>query len=172
MKITRTQVRTRLRSLASARDSCAMHGLMSTGVSRTYHPVSRSKLSTVLTPIKFYTHTFSLDSEISDTEDPTLTPNESISDRLYALKDIIPPKTRANLSRTFSTISNATNTTITYGGKTLWVVATSILLLGIPYALALGEEQQVMEEERQRGIMERGQEGMLSAGAGEGKPAL
>jgi hypothetical protein len=44
--------------------------------------------------------------------------------------------------------------------------------LGIPYALALGEEQQVMEEERQRGIMERGQEGMLAAGGSEGKPAL
>jgi len=75
-------------------------------------------------------------------------------------------------------IVSATSTTINYSGKTLWVVATSILLLGIPYALALGEEQQIMEEQRQAGMMAEGAQGMIqSAGQGQqqeqgAKPAL
>lgn len=62
------------------------------------------------------------------------------------------------------------------------MLATSILLLGIPYALALGEEQQYIEEERQRALMQEGAQGMiqqgggaagLGVGEGEGvKPAL
>lgn len=51
------------------------------------------------------------------------------------------------------------------------MIATSVLLLGIPYALALGEEQQSMEEERQRGMMAEGAQGMIETG-GEAKPAL
>ena len=34
-------------------------------------------------------------------------------------------------------------------GKTLWVVSTSALLLGVPWALAFSEEQQVQEMERE-----------------------
>lgn len=46
-----------------------------------------------------------------------------------------------------------------------------MLLLGIPYALALGDEQQLMEEERQRGLMAEGAQGMIQGGE-EAKPAL
>jgi len=35
------------------------------------------------------------------------------------------------------------------GGKTLWVVSTSALLLGVPWALAYAEEQQMAEMERE-----------------------
>lgn len=35
------------------------------------------------------------------------------------------------------------------GGKTLWVVSTSALLLGVPWALAWSEEQQMMEMEKE-----------------------
>jgi len=34
------------------------------------------------------------------------------------------------------------------GGKTLWVVSTSALLLGVPWALAYSEEQMIVEQER------------------------
>ena len=56
------------------------------------------------------------------------------------------------------------------------MIATSILLLGIPYALALGEEQQYIEEERQRSLMQEGAQGMIAqpgdVAGGEAKPAL
>ena len=48
---------------------------------------------------------------------------------------------------------------------------SSVLLLGIPYAISLGEEQQLMEEERQRGLMSEGAAGMMDPGQ-EAKPAL
>lgn len=35
------------------------------------------------------------------------------------------------------------------GGTTLWVVSTSALLLGVPWALAYAEEQQMQEMERE-----------------------
>ena len=87
------------------------------------------------------------------------------------MKDIVPPKARARLSNISSSLYSATSTGLTYGGKGLWIVATSVLLLGIPYALALGEEQQLMEEERQRGMMAEGAQGMMQGGE-EAKPAL
>jgi len=114
------------------------------------------------------------DSELSSDDDtPAPTYDESLFDRLTALRDIIPPKARARLSSATATLTSAANTSISYGGKGLWVIATSILLLGIPYALALGEEQQYVEEERQRGMMEQGAQGIMQGGdRGEAKPAL
>jgi hypothetical protein len=35
------------------------------------------------------------------------------------------------------------------GGKTLWVVGTSVLLLGVPWALAYADEQQMIEMEKE-----------------------
>ena len=76
-------------------------------------------------------------------------PDETFADRLAALKDIVPPTYRKHLSNTFSTTSSWVQTTLNYGGKTLWVVSTSVLLLGVPWALAFAEEQQMAEMERE-----------------------
>lgn len=76
----------------------------------------------------------------------------------------MPPNTRAKISSVSNSIVSATSTGIAYSGKGLWVLATSILLLGIPYALALGEEQQYIEEERQRALMQEGAQGMIQQG--------
>lgn len=109
-----------------------------------------------------------VDSEISDDGSETAI-DETLFDRLNALRDIIPPKTRARISSLSSSLFSATSTTVNYSGKGLWVLATSILLLGIPYALALGEEQQYAEEERSRGMMAEGAQGMMQPGAAEGE---
>ncbi|OAL37654.1 hypothetical protein AYO20_03161 [Fonsecaea nubica] len=122
------------------------------------------------------TFSSNLDSEISDDDAVDAPLDESIIDRLSALRDIVPPKTRARFVSATQTVFSAANASVTFGGKSLWVIATSILLLGIPYALALGEEQQYMEEERQRGIMEQGTQGIIQGGQqpghGDAKPAL
>jgi import receptor subunit TOM22 len=76
-------------------------------------------------------------------------PDETFADRLVALKDIVPPTYRKHLSNTLSTTSSWFQTTLNYGGKTLWVVSTSVLLLGVPWALAFAEEQQMAEMERE-----------------------
>jgi import receptor subunit TOM22 len=43
------------------------------------------------------------------------------------------------------------------GGKTLWVVSTSALLLGVPWALAYSEEQMIVEQERAEIMAQRAQ---------------
>ena len=48
------------------------------------------------------------------------------------------------------------------GGKTMWVVSTSALLLGVPFALALVEEQQVVEMEKEQRMREMGNEVSLA----------
>ncbi|KAJ9495592.1 mitochondrial import receptor subunit Tom22 [Exophiala xenobiotica] len=115
------------------------------------------------------------DSEISDDgSEPEL--DESLLDRLSALRDIVPPKARAKISSVTSSLYSATSTTVNYSGKGLWVLATSILLLGIPYALALGDEQQFIEEEKQRQMMAEGAQGMIQPAdqqaGGQARPAL
>lgn len=102
----------------------------------------------------------------------TLSPllDESLTDRLLALRDMIPPKTRARISSATNTLVSASSTGIAYTGKGLWVLATSVLLLGLPYMLAVGQEQELMEEERQRTMMMEGASGIMQA-EGEGAKA-
>ncbi|KAI1608121.1 mitochondrial outer membrane translocase complex, subunit Tom22 [Exophiala viscosa] len=107
------------------------------------------------------------DSEVSDdaaSESGDI--DESLYDRIIALRDIIPPKARARISSVTSSVVSATSTTVNYSGKGLWVLATSVLLLGIPYALALGEEQQFLEQERQQQMMAEGAAGLIQSGSG------
>jgi import receptor subunit TOM22 len=91
---------------------------------------------------------FDTESEVSEDEEEYM-PDETFADRLVALKDIVPPTYRKHLSNTLSTTSSWVQTTLNYGGKTLWVVSTSVLLLGVPWALAFAEEQQMAEMERE-----------------------
>jgi import receptor subunit TOM22 len=88
------------------------------------------------------------ESEAEEDEEEYM-PDETFADRLVALKDIVPPTYRKHLSNTLSTTSSWFQTTLNYGGKTLWVVSTSVLLLGVPWALAFAEEQQMAEMERE-----------------------
>lgn len=116
------------------------------------------------------------DSELSDASDlgDVASLDESLADRINALKDIVPPQTRAKLSSIASKAYSTTSKTVVFGGKGLWVGVTSLLLLGLPYFLAFAEEQMVLEDERQRQLMSEGASGLLNAGqeSGEAKAAL
>ncbi|ETN44911.1 uncharacterized protein HMPREF1541_09786 [Cyphellophora europaea CBS 101466] len=108
------------------------------------------------------------DSEISEASDIGDL-DESLYDRFSALKDIVPPKTRASIGSIASNTASAVSTGVTYGGKGVWVIISSVLLLGIPYALALSEEQALVEQERQQGLMAEGAQGLMAAGEGPGE---
>lgn len=113
-------------------------------------------------------------SSVSDLDNAYTEPDETLTDRIYALKDIVPPRARARIASTSSSIYNLTGNVITYGGKGLWILATSAFLLGIPYALALGQEQEIVEEEKRQGMMTEGASALLQPGeaAGEVKQSL
>jgi mitochondrial import receptor subunit TOM22 len=109
-------------------------------------PVSRSGLTGIASAI---------DSEISNDSDYD-PESESLAERLYALRDIVSPTTRSYISNTVSSVTSATGTALSFTGKTLWVIGSSALLLGVPWALAWGEEQQVMEMEKEMKMREMG----------------
>ncbi|RKF77636.1 Mitochondrial import receptor subunit tom22 [Golovinomyces cichoracearum] len=127
----------------------------------------------------YYTDT---ESEISSDDEDSDSDEETFADRLFALRDIIPPTSRSYISNKIESTSNWIKSSLVFSGKTIWVVSTSVLLVGVPWALAFAEEQQVMEMEKEMRMREMGGE-LLSPGStaesvsqklGEqkGKPAL
>ncbi|KFY62719.1 hypothetical protein V496_04434, partial [Pseudogymnoascus sp. VKM F-4515 (FW-2607)] len=94
---------------------------------------------------------------------PTL--DESLAERLIALRDIIPPTTRTTISNIFNTTSSYVATTLGFGGKAIFVLSTSALLLGVPWALAFAEEQQIADMENEMRAREAGSELLSSPGS-------
>ena len=83
------------------------------------------------------------DSELDEEEE------ESILDRIAALKDIIPQKQRDRLSSGFTTVSSWSKTGATFVGKSAWVITTSMLLLVLPLALEIEKEQALVAYEKE-----------------------
>lgn len=96
----------------------------------------------------YYTDTDSSITEESDTES-LADLDETIYERFVALKDIIPPTRRAQIQNSFGWTYGWVASGLTFGGKSLWVLSTSALLLGVPYVLAWTEEQQMLEMEKE-----------------------
>ncbi|RDL39415.1 uncharacterized protein BP5553_03755 [Venustampulla echinocandica] len=107
----------------------------------------------------YYTDT---DSEISTDDEDDIPDEETLADRLAALRDIIPPTTRSYISQKVDTTTSWIKSGIFLSGKTLWIVSTSALLLGVPWALAFAEEQQVVEMENEMKMREQGTREILT----------
>ncbi|ODV91773.1 hypothetical protein CANCADRAFT_15295, partial [Tortispora caseinolytica NRRL Y-17796] len=72
--------------------------------------------------------------ESEDDFDPE---SETLIDRLYALRDVIPPTQRSAIA---SACANAKDTTLFLGtkaGSLMWSITSSLLLVGVPYSLAV-----------------------------------
>jgi mitochondrial import receptor subunit TOM22 len=75
--------------------------------------------------------------------------NETIFDRIVALRDIIPAQQRDAIARTVSKAYSYGSIATFIGGKAVYILITSILMLGIPYALSVEEDKMFAEQERQ-----------------------
>ena len=75
--------------------------------------------------------------------------DETLLDRFYALRDMIPPRRRAALSSSVVTGRDWVRAGLRVGGKTLWVVSTSVMMVGMTYALAFADEAQAVEAEKE-----------------------
>ncbi|KAH8812064.1 mitochondrial outer membrane translocase complex, subunit Tom22 [Xylogone sp. PMI_703] len=125
----------------------------------------------------YYTDT---DSEISTDDEDDIPAEETFAERILALKDMIPPSTRSYISNKVDTTTSWVKSSFWFGGKALWVVSTSALLLGVPWALAFAEEQQMVEMEKEMRMREMGGEllsnpntaGALNAQLQPSQPAL
>lgn len=94
---------------------------------------------------------FPADSSLSTTSIVTSAfPSETISERILALRDMVSPSTRRRISSTTSQLTNLVKGGALWGGKGLWVLTASALMVGVPWAMAFVEEQQIMEMEREQ----------------------
>jgi import receptor subunit TOM22 len=101
----------------------------------------------------------------SDTSSIASSPtDETLYERILALQDMIPASTRRSISSKVSTTSSWIKSGLFMGGKTLWVVSTSALLLGVPWALAYSEEQMIVEQERAELMAQRAQNEFMAPG--------
>ena len=107
------------------------------------------------------------ESEVStDSDAPTAPPSESLTDRLYALQDMVSPSTRRKLSSGFNTTKSYLTSGAWFGGKAVWIITTSMLLWGVPFGIALVEEQQALEMEKEQKMRELGNEVLAGGGGG------
>ncbi|CAJ0550683.1 hypothetical protein HG530_000661 [Fusarium avenaceum] len=102
------------------------------------------------------------DSEISNESDYDPT-EETFTERLYALRDIVPPTTRSWISGKASTVGNAAWSVLSFSGKGAWVITTSALFFGVPFALSFAEDQQLTAMEQEYNMRQSGSE-LLTAG--------
>lgn len=93
-------------------------------------------------------------------------PNETLFDRIAALKDVLSPSTRASLKKSFNTASTYTFFGGWVAGKLIWIGVTSALLVGLPFALAVEDESRISVQEKELLAQQGGQ-----VGAAPGLPA-
>jgi len=97
----------------------------------------------------YYTDTDSSITE-DDEEDEEGSPlDETLYERIVALKDMIPPSRRAQIQNSFDWTYGWVSAGLSFGGKSMWILSTSALMLGVPYVLAYTEEQQMLEMEKE-----------------------
>ncbi|CCH60547.1 hypothetical protein TBLA_0D00370 [Henningerozyma blattae CBS 6284] len=88
------------------------------------------------------------DDDDDDDDDSTFDQDETIWERIEALKDMVPPKQRHQISGGLSTIGSTIRGVFNKSFSLTWIITTSALLLGVPLSLSILAEQQLIEMER------------------------
>ncbi|EMR10336.1 hypothetical protein PNEG_01592 [Pneumocystis murina B123] len=84
--------------------------------------------------------------------------DESFLERIQALKDIIPGVFRARIYQKITSFVSTIRSILLFGGKTLWVLATSVLLLGTPLVLAIEEEEKMIAYDKEFKMQQKAHE--------------
>ncbi|WVN87263.1 uncharacterized protein L203_102440 [Cryptococcus depauperatus CBS 7841] len=109
---------------------------------------------------------FETDSHVSSTfsdDDDFNLANESIYDRVAALKDILPPKVRQSIYQRYKSTTGWAWWSVQSAGTLAWWVSTSALLVGLPLALAIEDESRVVAQEKEMQMQSAGQQQLLGA---------
>ncbi|PPR05401.1 hypothetical protein CVT24_008015 [Panaeolus cyanescens] len=94
--------------------------------------------------------------------DSDVSVDETFLDRIAALKDIVPPTTRHNISTAVSKTANFVKRGSKLVGNIVWVVTTSALLVGLPLALVVEDEAKYAQQEREMLEQQQGAQQMMS----------
>ncbi|KAK6201220.1 mitochondrial outer membrane translocase complex, subunit Tom22 [Scheffersomyces amazonensis] len=84
--------------------------------------------------------------------------NETVYDRIIALKDIIAPEQRDQIANLGSTITSYITSGINSTGSLFWTLTSSALLLGVPLSLAILAETQLQEMEKDISLQQSAQD--------------
>lgn len=106
------------------------------------------------------------DDDFEEMEEDDFDINESLSERIVALKDAIPPCYRDSLAKSFGSAISLLQSAFRFGGKSIWIISSSTLLLGVPLSLCILSEQQLAEMEKGMGITDSND--VLTGGADQG----
>lgn len=82
--------------------------------------------------------------------------DETLFDRISALKDVIPPKQRRYIASTANTAQSWGWWGLSSAAKLSWTIGVSAILLAIPFAVGSTEDAQLALEEKQLS-MQQGQ---------------
>lgn len=104
----------------------------------------------------------------SDVEDDFDVENETLYERLVALKDIVPPEQRIQVSKAISAVQSYASKGISFSGSWLWTLTSTGLLLGFPWFIALFSEMQLQELEKGMSLQQQSQD-VIGQGAEEKK---
>lgn len=92
--------------------------------------------------------------------------DETIADRIYALRDIVNPSTRASIAQRWNSFWDKSISTGRGLGNFAWVATTSIILVGLPMALSIEAESMLVSHEKELERQQQGQHTLTSPGAG------
>lgn len=120
-----------------------------------------------------YSESDDSDSE-SEVDDDFDIENETLLERITALKDIIPPQRRSQILSYVESSRQLLTSGFQKTGSLLWILTSSALLLGVPLSMAILSETQLQEMEKEISLQKSAQDvlapGSENAFAGE-KPA-
>ena len=97
-------------------------------------------------------------SEVSDDDDYFDPNSETYYERVVALKEMVSPKTRSQLTSTLESAKSWATWGWFSAGSVAWVVSTSALLVGLPLALAIEDETRIVQQEREMQMQSQGQQ--------------
>lgn len=91
-------------------------------------------------------------------DDAAAIANETIQDRLFALRDMVPPSVRLDAVRKYTRAREWVVKGGLWAGNAVWVVTTSALLVGLPLALAIEDEARIVQQEKELQGQQSGQQ--------------
>jgi len=86
----------------------------------------------------------------SDEESDIDDEDENLLSRVIALRDIVPPETRARISNTTSSLFSKSFGLLKTIGNSAWILVTAASILALPVVLEIEREQASIQQENQR----------------------
>ncbi|GAA5906955.1 hypothetical protein JCM8208_003722 [Rhodotorula glutinis] len=96
--------------------------------------------------------------------------HETFKERIYALKDMVPPTTRAAVSDAAASAKGWLGWSASKAGNAAWIVTTTALLVGMPLLLSIEGEAALVQQEKEY-LAQPGAPNPYGAPAQPGAPA-